>query len=390
MRILLVCDTYPPDRIGGIGYIVQSLRQELLKQNHEVIVLTTGNKNIAQKEEGIVKTSTSMFLGSLLHNLLIIKWVVQQKFDVINLHHTLSTLFLLFFPFLKLLKVPLPKVINSLQVDYIQEFKMVRSITINKNTYQPVFKEKVEKFLNYPLHILVDLIGYYLADIVSAPSIQNKKEIEKNYGFIKKKEVIIIPNGINTEHFTYSKNTFGTTPIQLIYVGVFRVRKRLYNAIELIRCLKEEYHLEVNLTIIGRGRKGYNKKINQLIKDHQLEDNIELVGEVKNEAIPSFLEKSHIFLLLSSYEGMSVALLEALGTGKVVISTNLYGSKDIIEDGVTGVLVELDNIKETAKKIALLYNTPNLIQQISTNAQQMIRKKYAWHRIVDYYLAQYK
>ncbi len=93
-------------------------------------------------------------------------------------------------------------------------------------------------------------------------------------------------------------------------------------------------------------------------------NSLEIHSEIKND---------DIFVLSSRFEGISNALLEAMGMGFPVISTDCPcgGSSMLIRDGVNGLLVECNNVQQLADAILKLINDTNLANKMGNNAQMV-------------------
>ena len=109
---------------------------------------------------------------------------------------------------------------------------------------------------------------------------------------------------------------------------------RLINAFDIVA--KDLAH--VQLLIAGGGP--LEKDLKELAASKQSRDRIRFLGFVNN--IPDLLRMSDFYVLSSDNEGLSLALMEALASGLICISTRCPGSPEAIEDGVNGFLTELN------------------------------------------------
>lgn len=392
MNILILTDYYPPDKLGGVGEIAKNLKLAYDAKGHDVWVLTTGESATTER---VVRSSKSLIKGVLLNNLHAIKLIRRHKIDVINAHQSTTTLFLLtkHVPFLY--PGGFPKVINSFQVSYFEEFKNIRSIKVRDRKYSPTRKEYIEKWILSPMHIFLDLIGFIFSSEITVVSSENKKEFERTYGRISRKKIKIIPNGISSSDFKpmkpkldkkYLERLKGNTV--LLYVGVFRVRKRVFNLLYALAEIARD-NPDVILVLVGGGR-DYEDDIMSLIDELGIKKNVLFVGRVPNEKVVHYLNSADVFCLLSSYEGMPIAILEAMSSGKAVLTSRVSGMIDLIEDGKTGYLTEVDGIDEISEKLSLLVNDAEMTKTLGKNARQSILEKYEWSDIADRYIELFK
>lgn len=111
-------------------------------------------------------------------------------------------------------------------------------------------------------------------------------------------------------------------------------------------------HNDYSLTIYGEGP--MREQIEKLISDMKLNECVSLPGAQKN--VWDLIVNAEIFALSSWYEGMPNALLEALCLGLPCVSTRVSGAKDLIEDGVNGLLVDLGDEVSMAKCFDIIAN----------------------------------
>ena len=88
------------------------------------------------------------------------------------------------------------------------------------------------------------------------------------------------------------------------------------------------------------------------------------------------LAKTKIFVLFSQYEGLSYALLEAMSCGVPSIVSNNAGNLSVIEDGVNGKVVSLDQPDQLAKSIENLLSNPSELTRIGMAGRRTIEETY--------------
>ena len=387
MKILILTDYYPPDKLGGVGEIAKNLKQTYDKKGHETWVLTTGK---TKSTSHIIRSSESLIKGVFLNNIRAIQLIRKYGIEIINMHQSTTALFLLtrFIPFLY---KRFPKVVNSFQVSYFSEFSNIRTVSIDGHKFKPTKKEHIEKWIFSPIHILLDFFGFIFSDEVTVVSSENKKEFKKTYGRFSKKEIKIIPNGVITKDFTPKKVQLPKTflkkldgKIVLLYVGVFRARKRVFN---LLFALNEvvKHNKNVILVLVGGGR-DYEEDIHNLAKELNLDKNIDFVGRVPNEKVNDYLNASDVFCLLSSYEGMPIAILEAMASGKAILTSDVSGMVDLVIEEENGCLTEVDNLDVITDKLKSLVDNPKKVEAMGRASRQRILKYYDWDKIADQYI----
>ena len=389
MNILILSDYYPPDKIGGVGEISKNLKRAYEHHGHNVYVLTTGVQTVGDKNNHVYRSLKNLTLGVFVNNIFALWFLRKHKIDIINLHQSSTTLFLL----AKIFK-PLcgfPKIVNSFQVLYISEFLEIRPVKIQGVIFRPKFYEYIEKYIAAPVHILIDFVGYLFTDVVTVVSHAGKKEMELTFGKLMPKPIHIIPNGVNPSDFDPSKaqnNLEIKSQIEgckvIMYTGVFRTRKRLFNLIFILKEILQKNN-NVKLVFVGGGR-GLEEPLSRLAQEIQVDSHVIFCGKVPNAKIPHYLALADIFCLPSSYEGMPVALLEAMSMGKAVLSTRTSGMIDLIEDRVTGRLVEVDNINKFANAALDLLSDKKSADIMGKQARKIINANYQWNNLAKSYI----
>ena len=122
-----------------------------------------------------------------------------------------------------------------------------------------------------------------------------------------------------------------------------------------------------------------------MIQDFRLEKSITIMPSTTQ--IDKAYCNSSVLLLTSRYEGLPMVLLEAMSHGLPVVAyTCKCGPKDLIEDGVNGLLVQEGNIEEFATKTIGLLNNTSKINQMGANAFKMAAdysKENIMHRWIE-------
>jgi len=169
----------------------------------------------------------------------------------------------------------------------------------------------------------------------------------------------IITNGINLKRFAGRQEKKKENRVkQILFVGAVKPRKGLLEAVEALAAYKKKYGGGFVYNIVGNYQEDdkYFRKLQSRIKEMRLEENIKFHGRVSEEKLREFYEQADLFLMLSRqagkrFEGFGLVYLEANAYGVPCIGNIKSGARDAIKDGVSGYLVDCDNIKEIAVKI---------------------------------------
>jgi glycosyltransferase involved in cell wall biosynthesis len=137
----------------------------------------------------------------------------------------------------------------------------------------------------------------------------------------------LVPNYVDTDRFRPGREE-ARPEFELIYIGRLSAQKNLKVLLEAIR------PLDCRLKMIGDGELG-----EELKRDFQdLRGRVEWIPRVANDELPGHLRKASIFCLPSRFEGHPKALIEAMAAGLGVVGADVPGIREVIQDGVTGLL----------------------------------------------------
>src|SRR5215218_7505499 len=95
--------------------------------------------------------------------------------------------------------------------------------------------------------------------------------------------------------------------------------------------------VDAHLTLVGDGPR--REALEALVRDRRLADRVRFAGRVGQDEIGAFYRAADIFCLPSFAEGVPVVLMEAMASGLPVVSTRVNGIPELVEDGVSGLLV---------------------------------------------------
>ncbi|TBU74532.1 glycosyltransferase family 4 protein [Phytopseudomonas daroniae] len=118
------------------------------------------------------------------------------------------------------------------------------------------------------------------------------------------------------------------------------------------------------------------------------EGNIDVLGYCENLA--AVFKSSNLVVLPSYREGLPKVLIEAAACGRAVITTNVPGCRDAIEDGVTGVLVAVKDSFSLAQAIEMLAAQPDVRKRMGRSGRQLAEKAFAIKSVVDIHMSIYE
>lgn len=216
-------------------------------------------------------------------------------------------------------------------------------------------------------NILVDYPIYKNFNTVVAVSPEAKEGLRQELLKINKQLPITIIKDITDKKIVQEqakheqKVKFTESTINIVSVGRLVTYKGFKFAIEACAKLVSKGY-SVNWYVVGEGNE--RKKLEQLIRDHQLENYFFLIGSDSNPY--PYMKNATIYVQTSLFEGLGLTVIEASYLNKPIVSTNFPTAYGILEDGVTGLISEM-NSQSIAAKIELLINDDDLKNNLVKN-----------------------
>jgi glycosyltransferase involved in cell wall biosynthesis len=204
-------------------------------------------------------------------------------------------------------------------------------------------------------------------------------------------KVVTIPNGIDTTRFA-KKPAHQNGPLNLYKSGTqflvgmvghlapIKGQEDFVRAAAIIASQRED----VDFVLAGddKSRSGENRRaIENLIAQLSLGKRVQLVGWLDD--VRGLLRALDVFVSPSRSEPFGLAVIEAMASGVPVVASMSEGSREIINDGVTGRLVAIKDVEGLAKAIVdLLTNEPER-KKLSVNALGLVQQRFSLQRMVE-------
>ena len=173
----------------------------------------------------------------------------------------------------------------------------------------------------------------------------------KNHG-LKNDNYVVLPNVVNLDMFHISKRN--NNPCKIIHISCFEDKsKNISGLLESLNIIDDK-GIDFKCKLIGEGMD--LELMKEKAQNLQLINKVSFTGLLQGQELADALSSGDFLVLSSNYENMPVVILEALASGLPVVSTNVGGIKEMIDD-TKGILVEPRNQEALAEAMIKMIET---------------------------------
>lgn len=350
MRICYLAPAYHPI-VGGAETYVKTIAEGMASRGHEVTVVTDNRENLEPYIElnGVRLFRVSKFWKDV-NDITKIRWeqlyfsllaeigeiVDRNQFDIIHAN-SLDTSLL------------------ASMIGFDKNIPIISTIHEQHPEKEPVGKGKCD--LVYQRSNIAKFIAgsefYY----------------NKALGFTVPEKIQLIYHGVDSKKFYPAtkkdmsmREKFNIPEDAPLFLSAARLKERK-GLLELIQAFSKvlETNSNAHLIIAGSCNSASREYADGLYKEieiRNLKGKVQITEEITHEQMPFLMRASDIVVQPSHAEGLGLSVIEALATGKPVISTNIEGIIEIIDNSDIGCLVEPKNVESLSKAcIEILANS---------------------------------
>lgn len=359
MRILLVSSAYRP-YISGVGEHVYHLGLQLQNLGHDVHILTTTYRSTKEKVE--ILSATRVGKGILLpfaqgqftlpigfHLITQTKhFIATHDFDIVHCHG-------IFPP----------------DLAYWAALYSQYPVVVTFHTVTPKLPDSVCSSVGRILH---KIAGKIRAKI--AVSNASRYWAEKFFPG----EFQIIPNGVDIKIFHPDVPPVindSSGPI-ILFVGRLEKRKGLDVLLYALSDIIKVYP-KAKLLVVGSGP--LNNYYRKLAGKLDISDAIIFAGPVSNDVLPGYYTSATVFVAPTvGREAMGIVLVEAMACGRPVIASHITGYREIIADGINGILAPPGDSKLLARAVIALLDSESFRMNLAYHARRRA-EDFDWEKI---------
>lgn len=360
MKIAIIYDMIYPYSIGGAEVRNYTLAKKLVEMGHEVhiygIKMWNGHKII--KKKGVVIHGVDCY---------------KRKYTFKGQRNLLEPIIFSYYLFWSLIREKY-ELVDCSAFPYFPAF-VCKVYSIMRKSKLVITWHEVWRDYWYEYMGLKGIFGVFIEKITSrlTKKVISVSERTKK-GLIKlglnKKNIVLIGNWVDLKEIEKSKKA--NRKFDVIYAGRIMKHKNVDLIVKSIYILKKQFP-NINALIIGEGPE--KEKIKQLVKELNLEKNIELQDFIPRKNLFGYMKSSKVFILSSVIEGFGIIVIEANACGLPVITVRhkRNASADLINDYDNGFVCSL-SAEEITEKTAILLENDRLRKNMSKNSIKNSKK----------------
>ena len=225
--------------------------------------------------------------------------------------------------------------------------------------------------------------------IVAISNLQ-KEELSKQHNICAGKKITVIPLGFDLDKFhdnleekrlfTRSEYSLTDDEVAVSIIGRLVPIKNHSLFLESIEIVSKQTDKKIAVFIVGDGTE--RESIEKKIESMQLGSNVRFVLTSWIKNIDCFNAGMDILCLTSKNEGTPVSLIEAQAANIPVISTDVGGVRDVVEDGITGFIVPKNSKERFSEKLLLLIENEETRKLMSQNGWDFVKNKFHYTTLV--------
>ena len=377
MKILMLTWEYPPRIVGGIARVVNDLSKRLIKDGHEVYVVTykEGNAPYYENDKGVHVYRVDNYMINPNN---FIDWIMQlnfnmiakvneliakgEKFDVIHAHDWL-----------------VGNAAKTLKNAF--DIPVVATIHATEAGRNSGIHDDTQRYINDTEWMLT-----YEATEVIVNSNYMKSHIQGLFGLPFDK-INVIPNGINLTNFNgidrdyeFRRQYAMDNEKIILYVGRLVYEKGVQHLISAMPKILENYH-DSKLIIAGKG--GMLDELKGQAEYMGLSNKVYFTGYLNAKQVQKMYKCADVAVFPSTYEPFGIVALEAMLAGVPTVVSDVGGLNEIVDHRENGMKSYAGNPNSIADSVLSILYDKQLASTISKNAKAKVKEEFSWNKIAQ-------
>lgn len=366
MKLLVVSSFYKPS-VGGVEVYTHELFSRYVKKNDVEITIISLNthrvnrhevyKNIQIFRIDAFKLIATNPLFNPFELISILKQINARDYDLVitQARYYFLTLFFAFYC----------KIFKLKRVHIEHNAGYMRSSNLLVEYGARMYDNLLSKFVLLSANGLI-----YVSQSV-------KSFCEKTFQVSQNTKSAVIHAGVDCSFWQRKRKKTDLNIVSLLYVGRIVKAKGILNLVKSMSTMSEFVHLN----IIGEGEE--IDTVKKLSSEIHKSKNIHLLGVMTGDEILKIMHESDVYINPSQYsEGLQISLLEAASFGLPIISTDIPGVADLLENNSDGIIIP-DNSPETiSNAVRCLLNNASLAQKLGEKSRQKVERYFSWENTI--------
>lgn len=370
MKIAFIGQKGIPSLSGGVEKHVEKLAVHLASLGHEVTVYTRPSyTDESLKEFNGVKLISlpsirTKHLDAITHTFVATLHALFQNYDVLH-YHSIG-----------------PSVLSVIPIIFRPSMRVVA--TFHSRDYM---HQKWGSIARFCLHIAEKVICT-IPEKTIVISETLKQYAEKKYH----RSFTLVPNGadVTLEPDTELLNAWGLRPKRYILsVSRLVAHKGIHYLIKAFNELEDTNKIPNNFKLVIVGSSAYTEEYEKFLKVLASgRSNIIFAGEQTGKTLEELFSHAYLFVQPSEDEGLSLALLEAMGHSLLPLVSDIPANREAIAH--TGIFFLNKDVESLKKELAYFINRPLEVEALGKMAEERVRTYYSWEAIAQKTLAVYE
>lgn len=377
MKILMLTWEYPPRIVGGIARVVHDLSLRLIKDGHDVTVITykEGNVPYYENDKGVNVYRVDNYMINPNN---FIDWIMQlnfnmlakaneliakgEKFDVIHAHDWLVAY-----------------AAKTLKNSY--DLPIVSTIHATEAGRNGGIYDEMQRYINDTEWMLT-----YESSEVIVNSKFMKNDLQRLFGLPYEK-INVIANGVNTttysgveKDYDFRRQYASDNEKIILFMGRLVYEKGVQYLISAMPKILNNYR-DIKLVIAGKG--GMLDELKAQVEAMGLSQKVYFTGYLNAKQVAKMYKCADISVFPSTYEPFGIVALEAMLAGIPTVVSDVGGLNEIVEHGVDGMKSYAGNSNSLADSILALLFDHQLCDNISKKAKAKVKNEYNWAKIAQ-------
>lgn len=377
MKILMLTWEYPPRIVGGIARVVNDLSKRLIKDGHDVYVVTyrEGSTPYYENDKGVHVYRVDNYMINPNN---FIDWIMQlnfnmvtkvneliakgEKFDVIHAHDWLVAY-----------------AAKTLKNSY--NLPLVSTIHATEAGRNGGIHDEVQRYINDTEWMLT-----YESSEVIVNSKFMKNDLQRLFGLPYEK-INVVANGINStaysgveKDYDFRRQYAADNEKIILFMGRLVYEKGVQHLISAMPKILENYH-DAKLVIAGKG--GMLDELKAQVEAMGLGQKVYFTGYLNAKQVSKMYKCADISVFPSTYEPFGIVALEAMLAGVPTVVSDVGGLNEIVDHGVDGMKSYAGNPNSLADSILALLFNPQLCESIAKKAKAKVKNEYSWTKIAQ-------